>query len=674
MSIAFYTDFTELSSKFTSTFRRNNCYESISVTKRKNQEYAIWSRYLREVVEYWGAIAWNDDKDKQWNINHNRVKGPFFCGISHQMVLPEYNIRLCGPTSTSSAVEVAHRFGGISGIILRLNNRETISSYFVRIFGCEWISNHRNEEEFLFCGGQERMQVENVRIIETNAKYGKYLRPLHYFDCILSGGKIRENCAIKLTSDDLVIMMNVTHQRMYPQQYENMFPTYINRSFEAYIQNKHHIVIDLDNLRKNFDSFILLVITQMGDFNCLNLELFNLFTNMQNLEIIADGEENSIDILSVLASLMDFPTFKENNVTLRIKAKRAGQSNGRSWIFRQYQQVIITNTAMHYNLRMESSIIKSDTIDILTIKPITDTWNCPICFYGQTKSPIQNCVICGYSTNSESIVHHLKQLKLYQQIWFNQEETIQNHDKELYAWEIQNQLEIEHQITNQVEQESTETAREPRLQQKRQTLILDRYMMNIDKDFVDEVLDEVKQCEQCAYANNQNDNNCVMCGHMKEDERDSCVPFRSYMDVSDAAALKQGDMIDHRDELGRFALATIVEKKQTNLKIHYLGWSDKWDFWSDLKKELHRFAKARSISNRPAHRFKDLKKGDYIDINPTIRHSGWKSGKIQELDKESGQFEVVYTFDDEKFLYWSHLDNKQEVAEFASKTGAVNDR
>lgn len=54
-----------------------------------------------------GATAWNDAKDKEWNILHNRVKGPFFCGISKKMVLPEYNIRLCGPTSTSKAVEIA---------------------------------------------------------------------------------------------------------------------------------------------------------------------------------------------------------------------------------------------------------------------------------------------------------------------------------------------------------------------------------------------------------------------------------------------------------------------------------------------------------------------------------------------------------------------------------------
>ena len=53
-----------------------------------------------------------DDKDNEWNQKHNRVRGPFYCGITLKMVLQEYNIRLCGPTSTSSSVEVAHRLAG----------------------------------------------------------------------------------------------------------------------------------------------------------------------------------------------------------------------------------------------------------------------------------------------------------------------------------------------------------------------------------------------------------------------------------------------------------------------------------------------------------------------------------------------------------------------------------
>ena len=148
--------------------------------------------------------------------------------------------------------------------------------------------------------------------------------------------------------------------------------------------------------------------------------------------------------------------------------------------------------------------------------------------------------------------------------------------------------------------------------------------------------------------------------------------FESHMQLQDAFKLKVHDKIDHRDQVGRFVYATVSEKQGTNLKIHYDGWSRKWDTWSDFQKEIHRFAKAGSISKRPAHRFKQLKKGDYVDINPTQRHPGWKCGEIRRLDQKSGQVQVVYESADKNYLYWAHLDNKHEIAEFTSRSGTVH--
>ena len=127
------------------------------------------------------------------------------------------------------------------------------------------------------------------------------------------------------------------------------------------------------------------------------------------------------------------------------------------------------------------------------------------------------------------------------------------------------------------------------------------------------------------------------------------------------------------DQVGRFVYATIVEKHGSNLKVHYDGWSRKWDCYSDFRKEMHRFAEAGTISKRPAHRFKDLKKGDFIDLNPTNRHPGWRVGEIRRLDPKSGQVQVVYEYQDKNFLYWAHLDNKEEIAEFTSKSGTDQD-
>ena len=60
-------------------------------------------------------------------------------------------------------------------------------------------------------------------------------------------------------------------------------------------------------------------------------------------------------------------------------------------------------------------------------------------------------------------------------------------------------------------------------------------------------------------------------------------PFPSHMTLRRAQKLEVGHTIDHRDQAGRFAFATVIEKHGTNLKIHYEGWSQEWDTWSDFR-------------------------------------------------------------------------------------------
>ena len=122
------------------------------------------------------------------------------------------------------------------------------------------------------------------------------------------------------------------------------------------------------------------------------------------------------------------------------------------------------------------------------------------------------------------------------------------------------------------------------------------------------------------------------------------------MNICDAELLRVHDKIDHRDQVGRFVYATVSQKNGTNLKIHYDEWSSKWDTWCDYEKEIHRFAKAGTISRRVAHRFKHLKKGYYIDINPTKRHPGWRYGQIKRFDKKSGQVHVKYELAGKHYL------------------------
>lgn len=367
-----------------------------------------------------------------------------------------------------------------------MNNTETISSYYERIFGCAWISNHKNEEEFLFCGGQQRMKIEGITIIETNANYKKYLRPLHYFDCILNGGEIRKSAKVDVNKDDLKVIMTLIDPKLNPNKDKARYPDYIDNSFNAYIENKYQISVNIANIKSNFEPFMKLLMTPMKEqnINLLELGLIVLFRNLRHFSITIDHQQDKIDIAWLLELLKDLACFHRNNLALEIKAKHSLASE-RSWIFVQYQELINTNIAKHFNLKLLVKNFKSkdkiQSYDELTIQPITDGWNCPICFYGHSKSTTK-CIMCGYSTDPNASANdHLEQLYLYQQIWSN------NTQDQLNQWEINNQYEIERSIKvdhdekhPDIDDDERKTPREPVI--KRRYSKMAKYMSNIDND------------------------------------------------------------------------------------------------------------------------------------------------------------------------------------------------
>ena len=98
---------------------------------------------------------------------------------------------------------------------------------------------------------------------------------------------------------------------------------------------------------------------------------------------------------------------------------------------------------------------------------------------------------------------------------------------------------------------------------------------------------------------------------------------------------EQKSSFQKRDLPGRFVYGTIMGANLENttcVKIHYDGWSRKWDCFSDFCIEGNRFAKAGSISRRPAHRLKNINPYRWVDLNPLVRHPGWCIGEVRKLD------------------------------------------
>ena len=74
------------------------------------------------------------------------LSGPFFCGMSWVMTLPQFSIVLHSPTSTSVHIEVAMKFSGQSGMILEFDNAQGLARN-VTGFDCSWISRFKEEDE-----------------------------------------------------------------------------------------------------------------------------------------------------------------------------------------------------------------------------------------------------------------------------------------------------------------------------------------------------------------------------------------------------------------------------------------------------------------------------------------------------------------------------------------------
>ena len=153
-----------------------------------------------------------------------------------------------------------------------------------------------------------------------------------------------------------------------------------------------------------------------------------------------------------------------------------------------------------------------------------------------------------------------------------------------------------------------------------------------------------------------------------------------FLTLKEAQSLRVGDKIDHRDVIGKFSKAEIISKNGNVLKIHYIGWTNTYDVYSNYNNEIHRFASYNSLSSQTNFRkcFDKLCVGSAIDFNTSCSdntgYHGWIVGTIKQFDDNSGQVLIQYRISDKRFsnykvrwLWWSHLNNINELAVVNSK-------
>ena len=143
ISMILYTDYTDHSSDFSSTFRSKTKFETFSRTKQRHANYYWMSKLLRETV----AIHGTNNGYIGPGAPSTELGGPFFCGMSMVMTMPQFAIKLFSPTSTSCHIEVALTFAGRDGLILEFVSSEDYDAAYLRGLDLSWISRYKEEDE-----------------------------------------------------------------------------------------------------------------------------------------------------------------------------------------------------------------------------------------------------------------------------------------------------------------------------------------------------------------------------------------------------------------------------------------------------------------------------------------------------------------------------------------------
>lgn len=145
ISLILYTDFTELCTLFSKSMRKHKWNDKLKDIKKRNSKFYHFSKSLRELVTYFGSNGGGYFADDSQKMN-GKVTGPFFSGVSVVLNLSRFTIGFHLPTSTSKTKEIAWRFAGEEGMVIRIGNGPRLSR-IQPLFNATWISAFVEEDE-----------------------------------------------------------------------------------------------------------------------------------------------------------------------------------------------------------------------------------------------------------------------------------------------------------------------------------------------------------------------------------------------------------------------------------------------------------------------------------------------------------------------------------------------
>ena len=225
-----YTDFSDLSTSFTKTLRRNNPLESLQSMKKRNSCYYWMSKYLVEAVEGYGDTPVNET---------------LYCGMSCRLIMGSVSLYLNGSTSTTTALTISQNFATVDGLILEIDNPRASLQNELCVFrlNVSALSRYKEESERLFMHSKFPMELQSIRLAPDDIwiKWESYFKVLYYIDALCKGQAV---IAENVTSE-----MQGIHSKIFTMllNQHTSLPKYIRDCFSLMKSSKKSIKIWLNN-------------------------------------------------------------------------------------------------------------------------------------------------------------------------------------------------------------------------------------------------------------------------------------------------------------------------------------------------------------------------------------------------------------------------------------------
>eukprot|EP01084_Bolivina_argentea_P255735 430266_1 len=223
LALRFYCCYTNLSAKFSATFRKlpNELCEDLI---KRNSEFHHWSKHLYEAIHLFG----DDVINKQFGdyVYH---------GIDEPMIFETIVGWMYGPISTTGKKAVAFNFAANgNGLVLQLNTYHNIPNFY-SFFNCRCISDFAAEDEKLFLHVQ--LRIESIYHMPLEQIYIEECQAIDILYNILTA---QEMINIDIVSDKHIEY----YESMMKQEYDK-YPPYINKLFNNIISPITEISINL---------------------------------------------------------------------------------------------------------------------------------------------------------------------------------------------------------------------------------------------------------------------------------------------------------------------------------------------------------------------------------------------------------------------------------------------